>query len=114
MAALLFLFFQVNGWQLRQLLSHHLVKNTQEHHLLKDVGFSNDRALASWNRVHEAIEREKRGILEDIGLSGRPVDIRQFEALERNLAGNRFGWDKTNSPGMNGQIQNIVISMGQN
>lgn len=36
----------------------------------------------SWNRVHNAIEREKRRILGDIGLSGNPVDIRMLEALE--------------------------------
>jgi hypothetical protein len=43
------------------------------------------------------IEREKGRILSDIGLSGRPADIRFLEVPEWNLLGNREGWGKTNT-----------------
>ncbi|MDQ3975753.1 MAG: hypothetical protein M3264_04425 [Thermoproteota archaeon] len=61
------------------------------------LGFRDDRGNVSWNDAHNAIEREKTGILSDIGLSGRSTDLRFLEALEYNLLGNREGWGKTNT-----------------
>lgn len=61
------------------------------------LGFAKDRRNVSWNNIYAAIEREKQRALQELGLSGRNVDIRLLNALEWNLLGNREGWGKTNS-----------------
>jgi len=56
------------------------------------VELSGDRNKFSWITVNSAIEKGKAKVLRQIGLSGRPADLRQLEVLEWNLAANRFGW----------------------
>lgn len=65
--------------------------------LAEKLGFRDDRFNVSWNDAHNAIEREKRKILSEIGLPGRESDLRLLETVEWNLLGNREGWGKTNT-----------------
>jgi len=61
------------------------------------LGFRDDRFNVSWNDAHNAIESQKRGVLGEVGISGRSADIRLLEAPEWNLLGNREGWGATDT-----------------
>lgn len=63
--------------------------------LAEKLGFRDDRFNVSWNDVNAAIAKEKRKILTEIGLPS--ADLRQLEALEWNILGNREGWGKTDT-----------------
>lgn len=63
----------------------------------RKIGQRGNRFSKSWNTINGAIEKEKAKVIRELGLSGRAVDLRQLEALEWNLAGNREGWGKTDS-----------------
>lgn len=65
--------------------------------LADKLGFKDDRFNVSWNDVEEALTKQRRKILKDAGLETAPVDMRQLEAIEWNLLGNREGWGATNS-----------------
>jgi hypothetical protein len=43
------------------------------------------------------LKRKRLGVLSEIGLTDRPVDLRCLETIEWNLLGNREGWGKTSS-----------------
>jgi hypothetical protein len=60
------------------------------------LGFIDDRFNVLWDTAKSAIDRQKSGILSEIGLA-RGEDIRFLEAIEWNLLGNREGWGKTNT-----------------
>jgi len=59
------------------------------------LGIRKDRSGFEWPILQEIFERKKEGILGQIGLTGKPADIRFLEGLEWNLLGNREGWGKT-------------------
>ncbi len=59
------------------------------------LGFR-DRFNVSWNDAKAAVDREKAGMLRDLGFRSG-ADIRMPEALEWNLMANREGWGATNT-----------------
>ncbi len=61
------------------------------------LGFRDDRFNVSWNDANNAIERQKRAVLGEVGLTGRSADIRLLETPEWNLLGNREGWGATDT-----------------
>jgi hypothetical protein len=60
------------------------------------LGFRDGRFNVTWGKPKDAIDRQKKGILSEIGLA-RGADLRFLETLEWNLIGNREGWGKTNT-----------------
>lgn len=59
------------------------------------LGFR-DRFNVSWNDAKAAIDREKAGLLGDIGLRSG-AEMRMLETLEWNLVANREGWGATDT-----------------
>jgi MoxR-like ATPase len=55
-----------------------------------------DRFNVSWNDAKAAIDREKSGLLGDIGLRSA-AEMRMLETLEWNLVANREGWGATDT-----------------
>lgn len=54
-----------------------------------------DRRGMTCYAVEETLTKSKDKIFNELGLTGKPNDLRLLEALEWNLAENRFGWKRT-------------------